>query len=90
MLPKVPMQALSTMLPTSVNRSAENLVDAGDALIYQLAERLVQVRDRMDCDLGHVEQHPLLRELRERRPGAAEPDVQQLDQRVVLNGVEFH
>ena len=124
MLPKVPMQAFRTMLPTSVNTSRDDgsrSIDSGGTSVSSsvsvaaaigsssssaspatgplntwctLATRSstsrpsdsVQVRDRVDRDLRHVEQHALLRQLRERRAGAAETDVQQLNQRVVLNG----
>ncbi len=128
MLPNVPMQALSRMLPTSVKTSRDDgsrsIDSAGTSVSSSvsvaaatgsrissaspatgplktwctLATRSstslpsdwVKWRDRVDRDLRHVEQHALLRQLRQRRAGAAEADVQQLDERVVLNGVEFH
>src|SRR5688572_32804485 len=46
--------------------------------------------DRVNRDVRHLEQDALLRQLRERSAGAAEADVQQFDERVVLNGIQFH
>ena len=41
-------------------------------------------------DLRHLEQHAVAGQLRQRRGRAAEPDVQQLDERVLLGLRQFH
>src|SRR6185295_2821850 len=46
--------------------------------------------DRVDRDVRHLEQHAVAGQLGQRRGGAAEPDVQQLDQRVVLDRRQLH
>ena len=121
-LPKVPRQAFSRMLPTSVitsraeasidsgsagslvsssfriaapdfiedqqrvagDRAGEDLVHAGDVALDDPLERVADLVDRVQRDLRHVEQHAVAGQLRERRGSAAEPDVQQLDERVLL------
>src|SRR4051812_11103940 len=66
------------------DRTAENLMDAGDIARHHAAERFADLFDRLQRDLRHLEQHAMAGQLRQRRGGAAEPDVQQLDQRILL------
>jgi hypothetical protein len=68
----------------------KDLADACDFVGDDLPQRLGQVVDRMDGDLRYFEEHAMLGELRQRRRGASEPDVQQLDERVALGGGQFH
>ena len=63
---------------------------AGDVPLDDSFERVADVLDRVERNLRHVEQHTVAGQLRKRRGSAAEADVQQLDERVLLDGSEFH
>jgi hypothetical protein len=46
--------------------------------------------NRAHSDLRDLQLHAVPRQLRERSGGAAEPDVDELDERVLLDGGEIH
>ena len=46
--------------------------------------------NRAHGDLRDLQLHAVPRQLRERSGGAAEPDVDELDERVLLDGGEIH
>ena len=72
------------------HRARKNLVNAGDIAGDELLERLCHLVDRMNGDFRHFEQHAVPRQLRQGRRRPAEADIEQLDERVLLNGSQFH
>src|SRR5207253_1255334 len=58
--------------------------------LHDAAERLADLVHRLQRHLRHLEQDPVAGELRQRCGGTAETDVQQLDERVLLDGSELH
>src|SRR3954468_7915524 len=74
----------------AAHRAGEDLMHAGDRAGNGSLERIADVVDRVQRDLRHVEQDTVAGELRQRRGGPAEADVEQLDEGVLLGGCELH
>src|SRR5262249_32269615 len=74
----------------AADRAGEDLVDARDVAVDRALERVADLVNRMQRYLRHVEQHAVTRQLGQRGGGAAEPDVQQLDGRMLLSDGELH
>src|SRR4051812_28066868 len=66
--------------------AGEDLMDAGNVARNHAAERVGDVFNRLQRDLRHLEQHAMAGQLGQRGGRAAEPDVQQLDERILLKG----
>src|SRR5262245_38377990 len=72
------------------DRAGEDLVDARDLILHDPAQGDAELLDGVDRHLRHFEEDPVAGQLRERRRGASEADVQQLDERVMLGWRQFH
>src|SRR6185503_3077423 len=74
----------------AVDRSGEDLMDRRHFVVEQRAQPIGDFVDRAHRDLRHLELDTMSGQLRQRRRGTPEADVEQLDKRVLLDGGEIH
>src|SRR4026208_1243873 len=73
----------------ALDRTREDLMNAGHFFVLnEWTEMARHLLDRAHGDLRHLQLHAVPRQLRERSGGAAEPDVNELDERGLHAGRE--
>src|SRR6185437_8653146 len=72
------------------DRTGENLMNRRDLVRHDHLQRFAQIRDRMHGDLRHLEQHAMSGQLGQGCRSPTETDVEQLDERVLLDLRQLH